>query len=107
MRQKLEYHLQQEIVLWFNRNYPKYIIFAVHNEAGYRNKSITGVLKGVSDLVVVLHQKVVFVELKTEKGVQSKFQKLFERRINKTGHEYYICRSLDEFKEIICNTIHK
>src|SRR5690606_7953296 len=96
---RLEYHLQHKIILWFNANYKpnEGIIFTVPNEAARADRNIT-VLKGVSDLVVVLPQKVIFVELKQPKGVQSKFQKVFQNRVEKLGKEYYIVRSLEEFK---------
>lgn len=97
MKKRLEYHLQHEIILWANANRPDIVVFTVPNEAARSDRNIT-VLKGVSDLVVVLPQKVIFVELKTAKGVQSKYQKIFQNRVEKLGHEYYIVRSLEEFK---------
>lgn len=100
MKKRLEYHLQHEILLWANANRPDIVVFPVINEGAYNNKLQT-VLKGVSDLVVVLPQKVIFVELKQPKGVQSKFQKVFQNRVEKLGKEYYIIRSLDEFKKLV------
>lgn len=100
MKQKLEYHLQHEILLWANTNRPDIVVFTVANEAARKDRNIT-VLKGVSDLVVILPQKVIFVELKTAKGVQSKFQRVFQSRVEKLGKEYYIVRSLEEFKDIL------
>lgn len=100
MKQKLEYHLQHEILLWANTNRPDIVVFTVANEAARKDRNIT-VLKGVSDLVVVLPQKVIFVELKQPKGVQSKFQKVFQNRVEKLNKEYYIVRSLEEFKSLL------
>lgn len=100
MKQKLEYHLQHEILLWANANRPDIVVFTVANEAARKDRNIT-VLKGVSDLVVVLPPKVIFVELKTDKGVQSKFQRVFQSRVEKLNKEYYIVRSLEEFKSIL------
>ena len=100
MKQKLEYHLQHEILLWANTNRPDIVVFTVANETARKDRNIT-VLKGVSDLVVVLPQKVIFVELKTAKGVQSKFQRVFQSRVEKLNKEYYIVRSLEEFKAIL------
>ena len=39
---------------------------------------LTGLLSGVSDLIVVLEGKVLFVEVKNEKGKQSQKQKYFK-----------------------------
>ena len=100
MKQKLEYHLQHEIILWANTNRPDIVVFTVANEAARADRNIT-VLKGVSDLVVVLPEKVIFVELKTAKGVQSKFQRVFQSRVEKLNKEYYIVRSLEEFKSLL------
>src|SRR5690606_21894851 len=125
MKKRYEIHLQNDIILWMSINRPDLVIFSVPNESipellgsleyKLKGNSIlniirqvasivlrklinTGLLKGVSDLVVVLPQKVIFVELKQPKGVQSKFQKVFQNRVEKLGHEYYIVRSLEEFK---------
>lgn len=82
------------------------MIFAVPN-GGLRDKAeaiklkATGMKAGVSDLIVVMPEKVLFVEVKTESGVQSEKQKEFEQKINALGYKYHIVRSLDEFKKII------
>ena len=103
-----EAQLQQEIITWFNNNYclktnnPRNIIFSVANESTYQNKNFknTGTLAGVSDLIVVLYGKTIFIELKTEKGIQSDKQKDFEKRVKENNQEYYLVRSLQEFKNI-------
>lgn len=102
MKKKLEIHIQQEIILWFSANFSpsKGIIFPVPNEALYNNAKLSR-LRGVSDLVVVLPGKVMFVEVKQEKGVQSKLQEVFERNVTGLGHTYAVVRSLDEFKSLI------
>lgn len=60
-----------------------------------------GFRKGVSDLIVVLPNKTLYIELKTETGKQRKEQEKFEKIIKDLGHEYHIVRSLDSFKNII------
>ena len=107
-REKPEYVLQCQCVEWVKRNYPDYIIFSVPNEATHRNSTYyakSGVLKGVSDLIIVLPQKVIFVELKAEKGYQRPEQKTFQTKIENLNQKYYICRSLEEFKCIINNEL--
>lgn len=107
----MEDKLQQQIVIWFRNNYclkhhnPRYQIFSVPN-GGTRNKieaiklKSTGLLAGVSDLIVVM-DRIIFVEVKTPTGKQSPKQKDFENIVKDLGYEYYLVRSLDEFKTII------
>jgi hypothetical protein len=106
-RKKTEHEIQKSIVRYFKREYPEYIIFSTNNEACYRSSYFleSGVLQGVSDLVIVLPNKVLFVELKTTQGRQSKSQKEFETKINSLGYDYHVIRSLDDFKELIKNNL--
>ena len=62
-----------------------------------------GMRRGVSDLHIMGGGKMLFVELKTATGVQSKFQKLFEQkaRFNKIG--YLLLRSNQSIEE--CTTL--
>ena len=101
--------LQAKIVVWFKNNYQmhgKGLIFSVAN-GGTRNiveaKKLkeTGLMAGVSDLIVLLENKILFVELKIEKGIQSDAQKLFETRILNLGYEYHLIRDLETFKTLI------
>jgi hypothetical protein len=63
----------------------------------------TGLVQGVSDTVVVLPNKVLFVEFKTSTGYQSKHQEEFQDVVSQLGHDYHIVRSLDQFKKLICS----
>ena len=81
-----EAKIQQEIVVWFRNTYclkhhkTRMCIFSVPNEASYKNKNfrLTGTLSGVSDLIVVIPNKTLYIELKTATGKQSPKQKEFE-----------------------------
>lgn len=109
---KSEDKIQQEIFVWFNNNYclPKHnsrsIIFSVPN-GGLRNKieaiklKSTGLLAGVSDLILIHLGQVIFIEVKTDIGKQSPVQLEFENRVKQQGFEYYLVKSLQEFKDII------
>ncbi len=55
-----------------------------------------GVLPGVSDLVLVLPGRVVFVEIKTPAGRLSPAQKAFREAVQGLGHPYVVWRSLDD-----------
>ena len=101
--------LQSKIVIWFKNNYQmhgKGLIFSCPN-GGTRNiveaKKLkeTGLMARVSDLIVLLETKILFVELKIEKGIQSDAQKLFETRIINLGYEYHLIRDLETFKSLI------
>ena len=98
---KSEATIQKEIVNFCELN--NILIFCVPNEATYNNSKYIkmGVLGGVSDLILVLQNRVIFVELKNHEGNQEPNQKHFECNVNKLGHQYVVIRSLDEFKKLI------
>jgi hypothetical protein len=104
--------LQQKIVIWFKNNYclrhhvPRCSIFSVPN-GGSRNiieakrLKATGMKAGVSDLIILIPGKTIFIELKNENGKQSLKQKEFQETVLNLNQEYYLLRSLDEFKSLI------
>ncbi|QHB39648.1 VRR-NUC domain-containing protein [Flavobacterium phage vB_FspS_mymlan6-2] len=105
--------LQQKCVIWFKNNYQmhgKGLIFAVPN-GGTRNiieakkLKATGTMPGVSDLIVVLDSKVLFIELKTDIGKQSDAQIIFETKITNLNHEYILIKNEEEFKNAIFSRI--
>ena len=56
-----------------------------------------GALSGVSDLILVLPKRIVFVEVKNgKKGVQSDSQKEFQNTVESMGFEYFIWRNIDD-----------
>lgn len=63
-----------------------------------------GYVKGQPDLVAIMNNKVVFIELKTDKGRQSKEQKAVEQEIKKRGCEYIVIRSLEDLHNYINNS---
>ena len=100
--------LQAEIVQWYSLQYGKKhdkCLFHCNNKAknaieGNRMKAM-GVKTGVSDLIMVINGKVIFVELKTLKGIQGKEQKEFENQVKELNQIYLVIRTLEEFK-ILC-----
>lgn len=106
---KSEAKTQQEIVRYFRNNYclafhkPQCSIFSVPNERNgvqiMQKLKQTGLLSGVSDLIVLREGKVDFVEVKNAKGVQSERQKKFETMVKALGFDYHLVRSLEQFKE--------
>ena len=105
---KDEAQIQASCVEWFRYHFPQYIMFSVPNEAAYKRSSYfssLGMLNGASDTVIVLPNKVLFVEFKAEKGKQRPEQKIFEEKVTALGFPYSIVRSLEEFKQVIYDAI--
>jgi hypothetical protein len=104
-----ENKIQQEIIMYFRNNYclkhhsPRCAIFSVPNDSRDAKEQIrkiaTGLMAGVSDLIVLQPNRTVFVEVKIETGRQSDKQKDFQQRVEALGFEYLIVRSLEEFKQ--------
>lgn len=109
---KSEAAIQQEMVVYYRNKYclkhhkPRHLIFSVPNEntAGYlvmRTLLLTGLLSGVSDLIVVKPNKVIFIEVKTATGSQSANQKKFQTTVEGLGFRYHVVRSLEQFKTAV------
>lgn len=108
---KTESRIQQDAIIWFRNNYclkhhdPSYIIFSVPNEGRdvveQIKKKATGMLKGASDTIIVLKGKTIYCEFKDAKGKQKPEQIKFEEKVVALGHEYWLVRSLEEFKVMI------
>lgn len=87
-----EHEEQVALVQWFRDNFkePDYIIFAVPN-GGFRGTKeavrlkAEGVLSGVSDIIILTHNKVIFLEMKNAKGKLSKAQKEFHENLDYLG----------------------
>lgn len=101
--------IQSKCVEWFKNTYclkhntERFDIFSVPNEATYKNNQFKamGVRNGASDLVVVLKNKVLFIEMKDPKGNQSESQLDFQNVVTNLNHQYHIIRSVEQFKELI------
>jgi len=100
--------LQFECYRWFHNHHIKHIglLFSVPN-GGYRNPreamklKLTGVVKGVSDLIFLWQGNTYFLELKTPTGRQGTAQKEWQEKVEKHKFKYYIIRDLKTFKKII------
>ena len=102
-KEKSEYDIQCECIEWVRHTHPGYIVFSVPNEvAGQRASKYkrSGMLPGVSDLVVITPEGIEFVEMKNAVGRQSKPQRTFQAKVEELGYKYYLCRSLEEFKSV-------
>ena len=114
MKNPTEAKIQQEIYIYFNNHYclashkPRCSIFAIPN-GGKRDareaKTLknTGVKRGVADLEILIPGKCIFIEVKTLTGQQSDEQKDFQMVCEGLGIDYFLVRSLEEFKELCIN----
>lgn len=108
-----EHNLQVACVAWFRLQYPQYakLLFAVPN-GGYRNRieakrlKKEGVLAGVPDLIFLYRGLVYPIEMKTKNGKLGSNQKELHEFWNEHLQcNVFVCRSFDQFKEIINNII--
>lgn len=117
MKEVSEDYVQNQIWEWYTNTFclkhhnPRNLIFSVPN-GGKRDAreakklQLTGLLPGVSDLIVIHNGVVLFVEVKKPiGGRQEDAQKDFQMRVESLGFKYYIVRSLEEFQQTIPTTI--
>lgn len=103
----IEESIQVACVKWFRLQYPNLVIFAVPNGGSRnlyeaKNMKESGTLAGVADLVIVGNNgRVLFVEMKAGRNKQEDSQVLFQNKVERLGHKYIICRSLEQFKKEI------
>jgi len=107
----LESAVQKNCVSWFRLQYPKLRknLIAVPN-GGARNRTEAAIMKGegvtagVADLVLFYptpKHHALCIEMKTKDGRQQPSQKQWQQAVEYFGYKYVICRSLDEFRDII------
>lgn len=60
-----------------------------------------GSYKGISDLIAIKDGLTVYIEVKTETGRQSEYQKQFERIITDHGGKYILARSTADIAELL------
>jgi hypothetical protein len=103
-----EARIHQELFTWHWNTYPEHRmqLFMIHNTPknridGARLKAM-GMVAGVADLCFLGRDGVtVFLEMKTDIGVQSWDQKRFEEVCKKVGAKYFLVRSVLEGQELI------
>jgi len=105
---KTESKIQQECLMHFRNTYclkhhnPQCLMFSVPNEGKnaieQMRKIQIGLMSGVSDTIIVMPNRVIFCEFKDDKGKQSPQQIDFQIKVENLGFEYWLVRSLDEFK---------
>lgn len=90
----IEKKIQASIISYLKHcNLP--IFYEKRQAGGYNYR------KGIPDLYVVINGKHVEIEIKKEDGKRSNLQIKRENWFKEKNIDYYVCRSLEEFKEII------
>lgn len=108
---KLEKHIEAPIL-----NYLRFFdnIFAWKNPTTGRYNVQTrqwiktkGTVTGVSDIIAVYKRRcdgiclTLFLEVKTDKGIQTDTQKAFQQNIEKLNGLYFIVRSIEDVKKVL------
>lgn len=85
-----------------------YVWFHVPNQFSGQYRGMFGALMawmgricGIPDYAFMGRGRCFFVEVKTERGTQSDSQKIVQRWCESVGVPYYICRSLEDVKEVL------
>ena len=103
--------LQQMCIGYLNKEYPDIVVNVSLSGIKLNGKDKftiinamkrAGWVKGIADITLHLPKGVTLcLELKTERGKQSKEQIEVENKLMKLGHNYLVVRSLDMLKEIM------
>ena len=113
----IEDKIQIACVKWFDFAYPKLKLLLHHSpNGGLRNISEAtrfkqmGVRAGFPDLILLYDNGIynyLAIEMKTQSVTsrQSENQKKYEKIMNENKGKYVVCRSFDQFTEIIKNYI--
>ena len=108
-----ESQIQQDCLKWFSIQYPllsqEGMLFHIPNEGirlggmGARMKR-EGIVRGVADLFLCVPRggyHGLFIEMKKPGSYQRPEQKEWQRNVEKYGYKYVVCKTLEEFKEIV------
>ena len=113
LKKETEATIQEACKKWFDIQYPKDRLKLIHvaNEGKRlgqtgRNQKKAGLTAGVSDLILFKARKgynALCIEMKTQskQSKQSEKQKLWQSVVEEEGYKYVICRSLEEFINIV------
>ena len=98
LKEKSENEIQNKIIDYCRKN--DILVIVVPNELARLNKSVK-IEKGCSDLIIVLNFQTIFVEIKKYCGIQSEYQMKFQSKIESRNQKYFICKSLEEFVDLV------
>ena len=111
-----EMKIQAECVKIAWNEFPetRFSLFHVANEVDRPDSSpmigamrrAEGIVRGVSDLILLLPRNgyhALCIEMKTESGYQSSFQKNWQSIVESNGYKYVVCRSAEQFRNELKN----
>ena len=108
IEQNLQIQVWQYLQVALNHN--NAFAWATVNESGFGGKKAIilgsirkkcGVVAGIPDLFVFSKGQLIGLELKTIVGTQSDSQKVIEKRIEASGGQYHLVRSVQEVEEAL------
>lgn len=100
------------ILQWLQLAIPGAVAWAAPNEVPYQADSkragwammaarrAAGMRKGAPDLTIAIPGRVVFLEVKSPRGVLSTEQGDFHARLARIGHKVWIVRSVDDARAV-------
>ena len=88
-----ENNLQSQCLKWIKDKYPDVVAVNIHG-SGWS-------AKGFPDLILCIHGRFVAFELKVGKNGMQSDQRIWKKRIEKSGGFHFTPYSLEEFTEII------
>lgn len=110
-RRDIEHRIQASFVRWFRAVHPQLasLLIAVPNAAkrsarmgAYMKEE--GMVPGAADLLLLVSRHgygSLAIETKTQKGRQQDTQKEWQQAFCQAGNKYVICRSLEEFVNVV------
>ena len=104
MRKQVEASIQKSIVEYLRAVIPNSVVFAIPNgsqrtASGRPANAVAGLLPGAPDLCVVLPEgRVLWLEVKSDKGRVSSNQILVHGILNSLGHHCPVVRSVDDVR---------
>ena len=102
----LEKMLHKVVAAWLDQNLPEDTFWTTFPSGGggefrgYILKDM-GLKAGVPDILVWGKNKMIGIELKSEKGVLSKDQKIVIPKLEQLGFKTYVCKSLADVQQAL------
>mgnify|MGYP006921348717 CR=1 FL=1 len=121
MADKIELRFQSQCFQWFHNTYGRFghngRMFRIKNELDSfggsgltRMKQLsenlaTGIIPGVADAGLIVHEGMVWFEFKVGNNTQSEEQINWQKCVRKHGHLYFVVTTLEQFQKIINDLI--
>ena len=102
-----ESQIQSSCVMWLWNTHPQTrgLFFSVTNNSEHiaraMQRKAVGLISGVSDCLFIWRGSLYCFEFKTETGRQSAAQIEWQTKVNQQGINYYLIRSIEEFKKVM------